>query len=520
MSQSNLTPSSFFSAPTYGPQWLLDLSWLFWAIAILFAVAGLYFLWRSLLRDADRHKRRCPKCWYDMTGVTGLRCPECGREHASERKLFKRRRKRFHALAALLLLLFAISTALTPRIAQRGWLDSTPTLALIAASYIYDTDQQLLYREAGMRILKERRSRNGNPPSSAGGPPSVSRLSKSWFIRRAKSQLMTPQGPQPLVQPVWSIPGWFGLDLHDFTISVLSHMHADGFEVESTIIPALHHSDLPTQRAVLSAVTTNFDTPAPPIREAIRDCLRTTDQAVFNLAAEWLARSCPNPDDIPAIIIGARRHTRSLHVLGHYGRAGANACADLLNDPDIALYAARVLRTLRRDALNLPKILQAAKSSTDPAVRAECVMIFAMWSHYDADARAALADILTSDPNENVRLYALSNLSSFCNSKIASYLPAPQVVPSLIRDLSAESSSMRLLCALNLASFGPDTAPALPALQAIIDNPNEPERLRKVAADTIAAINTSISTATTSPASALPPDSSPAPVPVPSAPSP
>lgn len=509
MSQPNLTPSSFFSAPTYGPQWLVDLSWLFWVFAIVFALAGLYFLWRFLLRDPDRHKRRCPKCWYEMTGVTGLRCPECGREHASERKLFKRRRKRFQALAAFLLLLFAISAALTPRVAQHGWIDSTPTLALIAASYIYDTDQQLLYREAGIRILKERRSGNGNPPSSSGGPPSVSRLSKSWFIRRAKSQLMTHQGPQPLVRPASGIPGWFGLDMHAFTISVLCEMYTDGFDVVPTIVQAIHHTDPPTQYAVLQEVTTNSHAPRQAIREAVRDCLRTNDPDVFELAADWLAQTYPNPDDIPALVDGTRRHPGHLRLLTRYSAAGADACADLLNDPDLAFGAARVLRAIDRSELNLPKVLQAAKLSTNPAVRAECVTIFAIWSKPDPVARLFLADILTTDPSENVRLYALSNLSSFCNSKIASYLPAPQVVPSLIRDLSAESPSMRLLCALNLASFGPDAASALPALQAIVDNPNEPNSLRKAAADAIAAINTSLPNPPIAPSS-LPPAALPA----------
>lgn len=504
MSQFNLTSQPSPSVPTYGPQWLVDLSWLFWVFAIVLALTGLYFLWRFLLRDPDRHKRRCPKCWYEMTGVTGLRCPECGREHASERKLFKSRHKRHQALAALLFFLFAFSTAITPRIAQRGWVRSIPTPALIAVSYIYDTEKHLLYREAGMRISQDYWHRKGKSAPSISSIASVSTLDKMCFLIRARSELKTIPASQPLLRPSALSPAWLGVDVHSFTISVLRDMHDDGIDVSTAIVPAIQHPDPATQLLVLDAVTTFFSSPPQPITEALRACLQSNDRDVFKLAADRLSLSLRDSADLPAIIDGARRHPGSLSpkVLLRYDLAGIDACANLLHDPDVAAEAAKVLLTAPRSEQNRGKVLQAAKTARDPTVRADCVTIFAMWSKPDPGVRFALADILVADPSETVRLYALSNLASLCNSKIALYLPASQVLPVLISDLSAESPGMRYLCALNLASFGPDAAPALPALQAIVDNPNEPNSLRKAAADAIAAIN---STQTRSPAATTSP---------------
>lgn len=55
------------------------------ALAWLVMGGGVVLLGRALLWDRARGRRRCPKCWYDMSGVDSLRCPECGREAMSVR---------------------------------------------------------------------------------------------------------------------------------------------------------------------------------------------------------------------------------------------------------------------------------------------------------------------------------------------------------------------------------------------------------------------------------------------------
>lgn len=73
-----------------------------WLVGGTAAVIGGLAAAAALLRgDPSRGRRRCGRCWYDMSGVSGLRCPECGREARSERAL-RRTRRRWGWIAASL----------------------------------------------------------------------------------------------------------------------------------------------------------------------------------------------------------------------------------------------------------------------------------------------------------------------------------------------------------------------------------------------------------------------------------
>src|SRR5947207_11187405 len=104
--------------------------WIYSASGYSLAAAGLLLLLWSLFYDHPRGRRRCPKCWYDMGGVPGLTCPECGREARSERRLHRTRRHR--RLAALSLLVAAAGLAVTaiPDY-QIGWQHALPSWALV-----------------------------------------------------------------------------------------------------------------------------------------------------------------------------------------------------------------------------------------------------------------------------------------------------------------------------------------------------------------------------------------------------
>ena len=69
------------------------------------ALIGVVVMIWALLADPSRGRRRCPKCWYDLSQTQGLRCSECGHEVRRERQLHKtRRRWRWAALALVLIL--------------------------------------------------------------------------------------------------------------------------------------------------------------------------------------------------------------------------------------------------------------------------------------------------------------------------------------------------------------------------------------------------------------------------------
>jgi hypothetical protein len=104
--------------------------WLFWAITAPLVLAGLALLYLGMFHDRARGRRRCPKCWYDMSATEGLRCPECGKTARNERKLHKTHRKKRWVAVALLLWIGAAAGAMWPTVHREGW-DLVPTRLLV-----------------------------------------------------------------------------------------------------------------------------------------------------------------------------------------------------------------------------------------------------------------------------------------------------------------------------------------------------------------------------------------------------
>src|SRR5690606_21932594 len=82
---------------------------------------GVVLLSWSLWWDRPRGRKRCPKCWYDMSGAAGLVCPECGKDARRERRLLKTRRRRGWAVLAMVLLLAAYPVLKVPVVRRDGW---------------------------------------------------------------------------------------------------------------------------------------------------------------------------------------------------------------------------------------------------------------------------------------------------------------------------------------------------------------------------------------------------------------
>src|SRR5436309_1091951 len=109
--------------------------WLYWLCGC-FAVAGITATAFALFWDRSCGRKRCPKCWYDMSGArqgdNGWLCPECGHTARVARKLGRTRR---HWRWAALWLTVAIAGTATPisvklREPGTGWWTFTPTWAL------------------------------------------------------------------------------------------------------------------------------------------------------------------------------------------------------------------------------------------------------------------------------------------------------------------------------------------------------------------------------------------------------
>ncbi len=107
----------------FGSQWATLATSLLGVAVVVLVVAA--------FMDRARGRRRCPKCWYDMRGVEGLRCPECGRQCRCEHELFRtRRRLRRGILAAAVLAVMSYVVGNWPRIEGRGLLGVVPTMLI------------------------------------------------------------------------------------------------------------------------------------------------------------------------------------------------------------------------------------------------------------------------------------------------------------------------------------------------------------------------------------------------------
>ena len=107
-----------------------ELTWLYWLIGGVVALGGLVLLAWALLWDRARGRRRCPRCWYDMAGVPGLLCPECGREARAEKRLKRTRRRWRWAVGAVLAVALGLGTAAWPQYNSAMWVRGVPSIVL------------------------------------------------------------------------------------------------------------------------------------------------------------------------------------------------------------------------------------------------------------------------------------------------------------------------------------------------------------------------------------------------------
>ena len=461
--------------PSFGPSWMVDLAWLFWLIAAVLAGISIYLLWRSLLRDPDRKKRRCPKCWYDMSGTPGLRCPECGREHSAEKKLYKRRRRRALASIGMGTLIVAFAVGWSPRVAKDGWLGSAPTWALVTAAWIVPTDDGSLLHTAASRAFAP----------VAGAPTNAQSTIHpvySFMLNRSASRILhRPVPSDPDADEATGIAYRARLRSAAAAAYVLNGLHLRGQDVSEPISAAILHKDIAVQRL---AILTLARIPDSRIRTALRACLESPDAEIFFLSASFLSEPVQDVQDLAPLARGIRRHRTGLDLLPSYREPGINVLVEMLNEPFIATAAARTLFEIPDPGEKIvAQVLAAAQMSQCPHGREWCVFLLTRWGRLnDAETQQVMAKLATEDSAHEVRHAAISALSHHQS-------PTPVLVPALTRGLKDSDPSLRYFCSWRLASTAPDGFAAIPALEAIANDPSQEERTRQAAAKSLKTLN-------------------------------
>jgi ssDNA-binding Zn-finger/Zn-ribbon topoisomerase 1 len=110
--------------------------------AVFYGVAafGLALAVWAYRGDCSKGRRRCPKCWYDMSATIArdapsaapLTCPECGHEPANARALYQPRRHRRVTALGLSLIAIGVYGQTLPRALRTGPVGLVPTTVMIA----------------------------------------------------------------------------------------------------------------------------------------------------------------------------------------------------------------------------------------------------------------------------------------------------------------------------------------------------------------------------------------------------
>lgn len=122
------------------PDWWINPA--LWLGGTIVAAAALFLLAWAVFADRSRGRRRCPRCWYDMSATTGLKCPECGRDAKGERHLFSTRRRKWIAALATVFMFAGSVSAAVPWAKYANWEETTPDwVVLMALPYISNADR-------------------------------------------------------------------------------------------------------------------------------------------------------------------------------------------------------------------------------------------------------------------------------------------------------------------------------------------------------------------------------------------
>ena len=114
-------------------------------VSLLLTASGVLWIIRSVVGDRARGRVRCPKCWYDMSEVPTMMCPECGHESKSRSQHTRTKRPRWAFMIAILsLVIGSYGFSVNRRVIATDLFAAVPTWGLMAGwewlptHWIYD----------------------------------------------------------------------------------------------------------------------------------------------------------------------------------------------------------------------------------------------------------------------------------------------------------------------------------------------------------------------------------------------
>ncbi|MHC4947474.1 MAG: hypothetical protein ACYTG1_04340, partial [Planctomycetota bacterium] len=129
--------------------------WVGWVVLALVYPTLVWLAWWGLFADRAGGRRRCPRCWYDLSYSPGLTCGECGFTARDARALIRTRRRWVVALCAIAACVI-IAVAVNDGIARRGWASVLPNRVLLATYPLTNDSTSLIGKEIVRRAAAGR----------------------------------------------------------------------------------------------------------------------------------------------------------------------------------------------------------------------------------------------------------------------------------------------------------------------------------------------------------------------------
>ncbi len=391
-----------------------DLDWVFWSLCGLLGVIGLSLAAWALLWDRSRGRRRCPRCWYDLSGTPGRVCSECGYRAKREKKLFKTRRHWRWVFVGILVLAVGYGASVTPRVKRSwyGWPGAVPTVVLIAMFPWLNPDGVLSY-ELSVRAVRDE----------------MWRWQQSWLVARCAR---TIEGSQEAATRTGAV------------------------QVLALIGPEAHGS-LP---ALFRAVNDS----SADVRGAVAG-------AVGGIGAD--SRS-----SVPRLIVLLRDDDAYVRAMGAVGlwkfgaeaEAGTPALMNALTDDSekVRLASAVALSRIAPDPQVAMPVLIRTLQNPNHYLRIQAILALIELGPQVEGVMPALVSAL-GDADSKIRLMVIESLARMGAD-------ASPAVPALIEIVQDEDATSRAWAAYALGAIGPEAEAAIPALKELLDDEDEYRR--------------------------------------------
>lgn len=300
---------------------------------------------RALVGDRSRGRRRCPKCWYDMSAKPGLECPECGKNVQIEQDYFRSRRSKVALAASLWPVVLAVSVYGVWLSSQPDWLARGPNVMQILLSPWMASDMRHMreYADAYDRMSTELTPR------------------ERWFARRySRFVVHNSSDLGRVVTHVWLLNL-----LGDVDESVTAAVVAVGRE----------HRTLADADGTVSALSS-----LPPTPESLALMTELADLGVTESR------------DVRWRFLYALANVNQQGPRGPPPKLALNAAADGA-DPWLAGWAISLLGAYDQTEETM-KVLLDASASVDPTIRAQALAALSRYAHDDDETRAAIVRAL------------------------------------------------------------------------------------------------------------------------------